>query len=110
MPNIVGIRFWTNCTIGSRYICSDINSELYFKPPRQLNWFLSHRQISGQGIALGLFQELSKRNETVFLDIRSEFDLHDLEKCVELSDYFVLVLSEGIFNSPYCLKGITMMW
>lgn len=76
-----------------------------FQPPSSINWFLSHRQKTGQGIALALFHELKSLGDTAFLDIKTEFDLHNLEKCVELSDYFLFILSEGIFESEYCFKG-----
>ena len=76
------------------------------KQPKQMNWFLSHRQITGQRIALSLYLELTKIGETAFLDVKCDLDLHDLEKLVELCDFFVFIYSDGIFASEYCRKGI----
>lgn len=71
-----------------------------------MNWFLSHRQLTGQRIALSLFLELKELGETCFLDVKAELDLHNLEKLVELCDFFVFIYSDGIFSSEYCRKGI----
>ena len=70
-----------------------------------MNWFLSHRQVTGQRIALSLYQELEKLQETAFLDIKCVLDLHDLEKLVELCKYFVFIYSEGMFTSEWCRRG-----
>lgn len=70
-----------------------------------MNWFLSHRQTTGQRIALSLYLELTKFGETAFLDVKAELDLHDLEKIVELCDFFVFIYSNGIFDSEFCRKG-----
>jgi hypothetical protein len=68
--------------------------------------FLSHRQLTGQKIALALFEQLtSKHHKKVFLDVRVDFDLHNLERLVEETKNFVFILSEGIFDSKYCLQG-----
>lgn len=71
-----------------------------------MKWFLSHRQSTGQQIALPLYLKLTGLGETAFLDIDTEFDLHDLEKIVELADIFCFIMSPGIFESDYCRKGI----
>ena len=70
-----------------------------------MNWFLSHRQITGQRIAHSLYSELTKIGETVFLDVKTELNLHDLKKIVKLCDFFVFIYSDGVFNSQYCRKG-----
>ena len=78
---------------------------LMFQPPKPMNWFLSHKQSTGQRIALSLYQELVTLQETSFLDVKSEFDLHDLKKLVKLCDCFVFIYSDGIFESGFCRKG-----
>jgi hypothetical protein len=71
----------------------------------KVTWFLSHKQATGQAIALPLFLKLKEFGDAAFLDIASEFDLHDLEKIVELTSYFIFILSPGIFTSDFCRKG-----
>ena len=75
------------------------------KQPTPMNWFLSHRQVTGQRIALNLYLELNKLGETAFLDIKSDCDLHNLEQLVKLCDFFVFVYSDGILGSQYCRRG-----
>ena len=70
-----------------------------------MNWFLSHKQKTGQRIALSLYLELKELGETAFLDVKSDLDLHDLETIVELCDFFLFVYSNEIFQSEYCIKG-----
>ena len=70
-----------------------------------MNWFLSHRQITGQRIALSLFQELKTIDESAFLDVKTELDLHDLEKIIDVCEYFVFIYSDGILGSEYCYTG-----
>ena len=70
-----------------------------------MNWFLSHRQVTGQRIALALYLELKELGETAFLDVKCALDLHDLEKLVKLCDIFVFIYSDGILQSEYCRKG-----
>jgi hypothetical protein len=62
--------------------------------------------VTGQGVVLPLYLELEKIGETAFLDIKTEFDLHDLEKLVEKAEFFLLLLTDTIFKSEYCRKGI----
>ena len=71
-----------------------------------MGWFLSHKQRTGQRISLSLYLELTKIGETAFLDVKAELDLHDLEKIVQLCDFFVFIYSDGIFDSEYCRNGI----
>ena len=70
-----------------------------------MNWFLSHKQKTGQRISLSLHSELIKIGETAFLDVKTELELHDLEKIVQLCDFFVFIYSDGIFDSEYCRNG-----
>jgi len=63
--------------------------------------FLSHRQKTGQGIALTLWSEL-KNSHKVFLDVKSSFELHDLPTIVEKTKLFIFIITEGIFDSKYC--------
>jgi hypothetical protein len=76
-------------------------------PPEVVDIFLSHRQLTGQGIALSLKEGILKKDpkKQVFLDVHAEFDLHDLPTIVAKTKLFVFILSEGIFDSQYCLKG-----
>ncbi len=76
------------------------------KKPETLDWFISHRQKTGQGIAHSMYHELEKIGEKSFLDVQSKFDLHDLQALVKISEFFIIVLTEGIFESEFCLKGI----
>ena len=55
---------------------------------------------------LPLHLELKLLGETSFLDIRAEFDLHNLEVLVEKTEFFLFLLSKDIFSSEYCRKGI----
>ncbi len=61
------------------YIRSVI-SQSSMKKVSRTSFFLSHKQSSGQGIALALYLELKKRGYSPFLDIQAEFDLHNLRK------------------------------
>ena len=75
-----------------------------------MNWFLSHKQLTGQRIAFALYSELTKLGETAFLDVKADLDLHDLEKIVQLCDFFAFIYSDGIFNSEYCRKGKKLIY
>ena len=75
------------------------------QPSTKMNWFLSHRQLTGQRMAMSLYHELEKMGDSAFLDVKCEFDLHDLKTLVELCEYFVFIYSEGIFASEYCRLG-----
>jgi hypothetical protein len=76
--------------------------------PEVIDIFLSHRQVTGQGIAMALRLELRSLNSQlqIFLDVKAEFDLHNLPLIVEKSKLFVFILTEGIFASEYCLKEL----
>jgi hypothetical protein len=76
--------------------------------PEVIDVFLSHRQITGQGIAMALRFELRSLNSQlqIFLDVKAEFELHNLPLIVEKSKLFVFILTEGIFASEYCLKEL----
>src|SRR5688500_12334826 len=66
--------------------------------------FLSHKRSSAQGIAGRLFQEL-KENYKIFLDSEATFNLHNLQLIVKYTGLFIFILSEGIFDSFWCLEG-----
>jgi hypothetical protein len=53
--------------------------------PDIVDVFLSHRQATGQGIAMLIRGELLKLSPKlqIFLDVKAEFELHDLLKIVE---------------------------
>ena len=70
------------------------------------SWFLSHKQSTGQSVVLPLHLALKEYGETSFLDICAEFDVHNLEVLVEKTEFFLFLLSEDIFLSEYCKKGI----
>ena len=70
--------------------------------------FLSHRQLTGQKIALSLHTELKGRYK-VFLDVKTKFVLHDLEKLVGQTRLFVFILTEGIFASTFCFLGNVLL-
>jgi hypothetical protein len=80
-------------------------------PPSVVDIFLSHRQVTGQGIAMVLREGILKKDQTkqVFLDVKAEFDLHDLPKIVEKTRLFIFILTEGIFDSQYCLNGVYLV-
>jgi hypothetical protein len=75
--------------------------------PEVIDIFLSHRQLTGQGVAMALRLELTKMdpNLQIFLDVKAEFELHNLPKIVEKTKVFVFILTEKIFDSEYCLEG-----
>mmetsp|Transcript_21695 Transcript_21695/g.30354 ORF Transcript_21695/g.30354 Transcript_21695/m.30354 type:complete len:505 (-) Transcript_21695:50-1564(-) len=64
--------------------------------------FLSHKQSTGQGIALALYRKFTKMQKKVFLDIKAQFNLHDLKKIVAETKLFVFIATEGIFDSFWC--------
>ena len=66
---------------------------------------MSHKQTTGQGIALALYQSLRQKDINVFLDVRAEFDLHDLSQLVSQTKLFIFILTDGIFESQWCFKG-----
>jgi hypothetical protein len=76
--------------------------------PETIDIFLSHRQVTGQGIAMALRLEIRNLNPRlqIFLDVKAEFELHNLPLIVEKSKLFVFILTEGIFASEYCLKEL----
>jgi len=65
---------------------------------------LSHRQKTGQQVALPLYLTLSNLGYKVFLDTHAEFELHDLKRLVSNTTLFVFVLSEGILDSEFCFN------
>jgi len=67
--------------------------------------FLSHKQSTGQGIALPLQQRLKEvLGLKVFLDVQSDFELHDLNKLIDQTKLFVFIYTEGILDSQYCFE------
>jgi hypothetical protein len=76
--------------------------------PEVIDIFLSHRQVTGQGIATTLRLELRSLDTKlqIFLDVKAEFELHNLPLIVEKSKLFVFILTDGIFASEYCLKEL----
>jgi len=65
--------------------------------------FLSHKQLTGQVTAHPLYITLTDiHHKRVFLDVRTEFDLHDLKKLVEKTKLFVFIMTQGILESHYC--------
>jgi hypothetical protein len=76
--------------------------------PEAIDIFLSHRQVTGQGIATTLRLEILRLDPKlqIFLDVKAEFELHNLPLIVEKSKLFVFILTEGIFASEYCLKEL----
>lgn len=65
----------------------------------------SHKRSSAQVIAGRLFEGLQKREYSPFLDSEAKFKLHDLAEIVSQTKLFLLILSDGIFDSPWCLQG-----
>ena len=70
-----------------------------------MSWFLSHRQATGQYMAMALYQELSMINESAFLDVKCRFDLHELQKLVANCEWFILFYSGGLISSQFCHQG-----
>jgi len=67
--------------------------------------FLSHKQSSGQGIAHSLYISLrEKYKKNIFLDVRTEFELHDLKKLVSKTKLFVFIMTPGILESYFCFE------
>jgi len=67
--------------------------------------FLSHKRSSAQGMTGRIFQGL-KSEYKVFLDSEADFDLHDLKLIVKSTRLFIFILSEGIFDSYWCLQEL----
>ncbi len=67
-------------------------------------------------IAGRLYEGLTKAGYSAFLDTEAKFNLHDLATIVQYtsrfvvlhncSGVFILILSAGIFDSPWCLQEI----
>jgi hypothetical protein len=57
------------------------------------------------GIAGRIYQEL-RNSYNIFLDSEATFNLHNLRLIVKYTGLFVFILSEGIFDSFWCLEGI----
>jgi hypothetical protein len=76
--------------------------------PEVIDVFLSHRQVTGRRIAMPLRSDLLRLDPKlqIFLDVKAEFELHNLPLIVEKSKLFVFILTEGIFASEYCLKEL----
>ena len=68
------------------------------------NAFLSHKRTSAQGMAGRIFQQLNL-DYKIFLDSEASFNLHNLQLIVKYTGLFVFILSEGIFDSYWCLEG-----
>mmetsp|Transcript_7362 Transcript_7362/g.10202 ORF Transcript_7362/g.10202 Transcript_7362/m.10202 type:complete len:258 (+) Transcript_7362:525-1298(+) len=51
---------------------------------------------------MSLFDELKNMQKKPFLDVKSKFELHDLEELVKESNLFALILTAGIFESDWC--------
>jgi len=68
--------------------------------------FLSHKQRTGQGIAHALYISLTgePHKKKVFLDVRTEFDLHDLKLLISKTKLFVFIMTDGILDSYYCFE------
>ena len=75
--------------------------------PSYIDIFLSHRQATGQGIAMVLHGGLLKTIPTlqIFLDVKSEFELSHLPELVDKTKLFIFILTENIFASEYCYAG-----
>jgi hypothetical protein len=67
--------------------------------------FLSHKRSSAQGVAGRIFQEL-KTEYKIFLDSEASFNLHNLQLIVKYTGLFIFILSEGIFDSYWCLEEL----
>jgi len=39
------------------------------------------------------------------LDVRTEFDIHNLQKLIEKTKFFIFIMTEGILDSYYCFLG-----
>jgi hypothetical protein len=58
--------------------------------------FLSNKKATGRGTAHLLYISLTeKHKKKVFLDIRTEFELHDLKKLVEKTKLFIFIITPG---------------
>jgi len=69
----------------------------------ETDMFLSHKQATGQGIAHTLYISLTEKyKKKVFLDVRTEFDIHNLQKLIEKTKFFIFIMTEGILDSYYC--------
>jgi len=67
--------------------------------------FLSHKRTTAQVIAGRLYEGL-KDDYKPFLDSEAKFKIHDLEKIVQETDLFVLILSAGYLDSYWCVQEL----
>ena len=71
--------------------------------------FLSHVQSTAQDLAVLLWSNLDKEFPgRIFLDVQTDFDIHDLDKIVSKTNLFVLIVSNGLFGRPWCKKGVRL--
>lgn len=68
--------------------------------------FLCYKRKTGQLIATTLYFGLQERKIKVFLDLYHKPRLHSLPKIASKTPVFIFILSEGIFDSHYCLQGL----
>ena len=77
----------------------------YLKIWPKYDWYLSHKQSSGEGLALPLFLEMEKLGEATFLDFQAEGKL----ELIECSTFFVLLLTPEIFDSERNKEGTNFL-
>ena len=72
--------------------------------------FLSHYKMEAAAEARILKSELVRAlkvpSETVFLDADNLTDLKKLKQCVEESDVFILMWTDGVLSRPWCLAEL----
>ena len=67
---------------------------------------MSHYQATAQDLAVLLWLNLDKEFPArIFLDIQTDFNIHDLDKIVSKTKLFVLIVSNGVFGREWCIKG-----
>ena len=85
---------------------ADWDDDQLLKDVPRFNCFISHKRTSAQDFARGLHSLLVGKGYTAFLDVENLEQLADLPLVVAGCDVFIFVLSDGIFESEYCLKEL----
>ncbi|KOO23359.1 tir-containing protein [Chrysochromulina tobinii] len=70
------------------------------------NTFISHKRSSAQDFARGLHSLIVHHGHSCFIDVENLESLSDLPMVVAGCDVFILVLSDGVFESEFCMQEL----
>jgi hypothetical protein len=72
----------------------------------EFNVFLSHRRADSKDFARALFNLLTQRGYTTYLDFEYLKELKDLREAVSRCQNFIFILSDHIFDSFWCKEEL----